>query len=357
MLLTGFDSKFLNTLYVDKNLKYHGLIQAFSRTNRILNDTKPYGNILDFRKQQNSVDEAIALFSGADTSKAKEIWLVDAAPVVIGKYEKAIAHLNKFMQSRGLECKPEEVNNLKGDAARAEFINHFKEVQRLKTQLDQYTDLTPADKQIIEKLLPEEELRSFKGAYLETAKRLKEKQDREGDNANPEVQELDFEFVLFSSAVVDYDYIMELIANYTQNKPSKQKMTKEQLINLLSSSANVMEERDDIVDYINSLEMGKGLSEKQIREGYEDFKEEKHNKELAAIAEKNGLKTAALKSFVESIMSRMIFDAEQLNDLLAPLDLGWKDRAKKEQALMADLIPQLKKLAQGREISGLNAYE
>ena len=357
MLLTGFDSKFLNTLYVDKNLKYHGLIQAFSRTNRILNDTKPYGNILDFRKQQNAVDEAIALFSGADTSKAKEIWLVDAAPVVIGKYEKAIAHLNKFMQSRGLECKPEEVNNLKGDAARAEFINHFKEVQRLKTQLDQYTDLTPADKQIIEKLLPEEELRSFKGAYLETAKRLKDKQDREGDNANPEVQELDFEFVLFSSAVVDYDYIMELIANYTQNKASKQKMTKEQLINLLSSSANVMEERDDIVDYINSLEMGKGLSEQQIREGYEDFKEEKHNKELAAIAEKNGLKTGALKTFVDSIMSRMIFDAEQLNGLLAPLDLGWKDRAKKEQALMADLIPQLKKLAQGREISGLNAYE
>jgi type I restriction enzyme R subunit len=357
MLLTGFDSKFLNTLYVDKNLKYHGLIQAFSRTNRILNDTKPYGNILDFRKQQNAVDEAIALFSGADTGKAKEIWLVDAAPVVIGKYEKAIARFNKFMQSRGLECKPEEVNNLKGDAARAEFINHFKEVQRLKTQLDQYTDLTPADKQIIENLLPQEDLRSFKGAYLETAKRLKDKQDRDGENAEPVVQELDFEFVLFSSAVVDYDYIMELIAKYTQNKPSKQKMTKEQLINLLSSSANVMEERDDIVDYINSLEMGKGLSEQQIREGYEDFKEEKHNKELAAIAEKNGLKTAALKSFVDGIMSRMIFDAEELNDLLAPLELGWKDRAKKEQELMTDLIPQLKKLAQGREISGLNAYE
>jgi type I restriction enzyme R subunit len=59
MLLTGFDSKYLNTLYVDKNLKYHGLIQAFSRTNRVLNDTKPYGNILDFRQQQDAVDAAI----------------------------------------------------------------------------------------------------------------------------------------------------------------------------------------------------------------------------------------------------------------------------------------------------------
>jgi len=69
MLLTGFDSKYLNTLYVDKNLKHHGLIQAFSRTNRVLNGTKPYGNILDFRQQQDAVDAAIALFSGERVEK------------------------------------------------------------------------------------------------------------------------------------------------------------------------------------------------------------------------------------------------------------------------------------------------
>ena len=71
---------YLNTLYVDKNLKYHGLIQALSRTNRILNDTKPYGNILDFRSQQDAVNKAITLFSGEDSSRAKEIWMVDPAP-------------------------------------------------------------------------------------------------------------------------------------------------------------------------------------------------------------------------------------------------------------------------------------
>jgi len=75
MLLTGFDSKYLNTLYVDKNLRHHSLIQAFSRTNRVLNDTKPYGNILDFKQQTREVDEAIALFSGQDINKAKEICL------------------------------------------------------------------------------------------------------------------------------------------------------------------------------------------------------------------------------------------------------------------------------------------
>lgn len=357
MLLTGFDSKYLNTLYVDKNLKYHGLIQAFSRTNRILNKNKPHGSILDFRGQQMAVDEAIALFSGEDTGKAKEIWLVDPAPVVISKYEKAVAALSSFMQARGLACKPEEVNNLKGDIARAEFINHFKEVQRLKTQLDQYTDLSTDNKDKIEQLLPEESLRSFKSAYLETAQRLKEKQTKAGDAAEPAVQQLDFELVLFASAIVDYDYIMGLIAKFTQNKPSKQKMTREQLINLLSSSANLLDERDDIVAYINSLEEGKGRSVTEIQEGYQNFKEEKSAAALAAVAQKYGLETAALQSFVDSIMSRMIFDGEKLNDLLAPLELGWKDRTKKELALMEDLLPMLKKLAQGQEIAGLAAYE
>jgi len=357
MLLTGFDSKYLNTLYVDKNLKHHGLIQAFSRTNRILNDSKPYGNVLDFRGQQTAVDEAIALFSGEDSSKAKEIWLVDPAPKVIDKYEKAVTALNSFMQASGLEPKPQAVNNLKGDVARAEFINHFKEVQRLKTQLDQYTDLSTDNKGIIEQLLPDEQLRSFRGAYLETAKRLKDKQTKEADKADPKLQQLDFELVLFASAVVDYDYIMALIARFTQKGPAKQKMTREQLINLLGSSANLMDERDDIVAYINSLETGKSLSEKEIRDGYQNFKEEKANKELAAIAKKHGLQTAALKSFTEAIISRMIFDGEQLNDLLAPLELGWKDRTKIELALMEDLTALLKKMAQGREISGLSAYE
>lgn len=129
MLLTGFDSKYLNTLYVDKNLRYHGLIQAFSRTNRVLNDTKPYGNILDFRSQQEAVNTAIALFSGEDNGKAKEIWLVDPAPVVIDKFQKAVEALGVFMQEQNLVNEPQEVYNLKGDAARIAFVKNFKEVQ------------------------------------------------------------------------------------------------------------------------------------------------------------------------------------------------------------------------------------
>lgn len=358
MLLTGFDSKFLNTLYVDKNLKHHGLIQAFSRTNRVLNATKPYGNILDFRQQQGAVDAAIALFSGeAAAEKAREIWLVDKAPVVIQKLETAVQKLDTFMKSQGLDCAPDAVPNLKGDAARAAFIEHFKEVQRLKTQLDQYTDLTPENAATIEQILPRDNLLGFRGAYLETAQRLRALQSKEADKPTPEADQLDFEFVLFASAVIDYDYIMGLIACYSEATPGKQKMSREELIGLIQSDAKFMDEREDIAAYIATLKAGEGLSEKAIRDGYSHFKAEKNAAELAGIAGKHGLATEALQGFVDTILQRMIFDGEVLTDLMEPLSLNWKARRVKELDLMADLMPVLLKRAGGREISGLSAYE
>ncbi|MCG3114996.1 MAG: type I restriction endonuclease subunit R [Candidatus Manganitrophus sp. SA1] len=355
MLLTGFDSKYLNTLYVDKNLKHHGLIQAFSRTNRILNDSKPWGNVLDFRYQESDVDDAIKLFSGAAIDKAREIWLVDAAPKVVEKFQKAVDQLQTFMQSKGLDCEPAQVVNLKGDTAKAEFINHFKEVQKLKTQLEQYTDLDEQSKQTIETKLPTDTLRSFKAVYLDTALELKRKQGR-GDAADPEVQQLEFDLVLFASALIDYDYIMALIAKSTQ-KGGKQKMTRAQLIEFIGSHSNLEEDREDIISYINSLKTGEVKSTKEISDDFQAFKAQQAAEKLGRIAAKHGLPTAALQAFVDVIIGRMIFDGEQLTDLLAPRQLNWKARREAELALMADLVPYLQKLTSGREISGLNAYE
>ena len=362
MLLTGFDSKYLNTLYVDKNLKHHGLIQAFSRTNRVLNGSKPYGNILDFRSQKDAVDSAIALFSGEkNEEKAREIWLVDKAPVVIGKLQDAVQKLEDFMQTQGLPCTPEAVHQLKGDDARAAFIKAFKDVQRLKTQLDQYTDLTPDNVAAIEQVFPKETQQGFKGVYLETAQRLKTQQGQtssgDDDITTDEVDQLDFEFVLFASAVIDYDYIVGLMSRFSSQAPGTQKMSREELIGLISADAKFMNERDDIAAYIATLKVGEGLSETAIRDGYARFKKQKDSAELSAMAAQHGLAPAALQAFVDSILQRMILDADALTDLMAPLDLGWKARAQAETALMKELAPLLTKRAQGREISGLSAYE
>ena len=360
MLLTGFDAAYLNTLYVDKNLKHHGLIQAFSRTNRILNATKPFGNILDFRQQQDNVDTAVALFSGAQADRAKEIWLVEKASVVIDHFRQAIADLDKFMQSQGLEARPDQVNNLKGDVARVQFIKRFKEVQRLQTQLDQYTDLTDEQQVEIKQTLPKDDLRAFRGAYLEIAERLKKlppKPGRRGKTAPSPVEQIDFEFVLFASSVIDYDYIMRLMTNFSGQDPKKMKISREQLVGLIQSDAKFSGVREEITEYVYSLKEGEGLDEAEIRSGYEQFIAEKQAKEIVSLAQTHGLVTESLTAFVDTILQRKIFDGEQLTELMEPLDLGWRERRERELALMAELVPLLNKRAEGRDISGLNAYE
>lgn len=367
MLLTGFDSKYLNTLYVDKNLKYHSLVQAFSRTNRILNDTKPYGNILDFRGQQAAVDEAIALFSGeTDGEKARQVWLVEPASAIKAKFYEAIKNLRNFMNQFDLAFDASEVANLKGDDAKAGFINYFKEVQRYKTQLDQYTDLMPADgnanpmgvaEDAEEYGFSDNDMRAFRGAYLDLAKQLKTKREKKNDTSvSPAIEDLDFEFVLFASALIDYDYIMELITRYVG---APKKMTKEQLVHLICSNSNLLDEREDIIDYIDDLDAKgvNGKTTKEIEQGYEHFKKDKFTKAIVSIAEKHNLNKDAVQSFVNEIVDKCIFDGEKLYDLIAPLELGWKDRARKEEELMKDMIPLLKRMVNGQKISGLSAYE
>ena len=238
-------------------------------------------------------------------------------------------------------------------------------MQRLKTQLDQYTDLvevedekdpTCAAEQQPQYGFTEDDLRAFRGAYLDLARELKTRREKSSAIVPDEVEDLDFEFVLFASALIDYDYIMELISRY-MGQPAKWRMTKEELVNLIRSSANLLDDREDIIAYIDSLDGVNGKTEDEIRNGYEDFKTEKYAKELKAIAEKHDLSVASLQTFVNDIVDRKIFNGEKLNDLLEPLELGWRDRTRKETELMNDLVPLLKRLVPGQEISGLKAYE
>ncbi|ACB74376.1 type I restriction endonuclease subunit R [Opitutus terrae] len=359
MLLTGFDSKYLNTLYVDKTLKHHGLIQAFSRTNRIINATKPHGHVLDFRQQESAVNEAIFLFSGLKTKEAaREIWLVESAPEVVKSFTAAVGKLTDFMRSQELQPVAADVPKLSGDEARATFIERFRDVQRLKTQLDQYTDLSPELRTDVERILPKDDLTAFRGAYLETARDLKARQGREDDTVSPIVEALDFEFVLFASADIDYDYIMGLCARFTQQQPKEPlKLNREQLIGIIAADAKFVDEREIITDFVHTLEPGQRLDEKEVAVAYRRFRENFHAAALAKVADKHRLPTERLQAFVDTILQRLVFDGEQLTELLAPLGLNWKARRVAELALMEDLVPLLKQRAAGRDISGLNAYE
>ncbi len=357
MLLTGFDAKYLNTLYVDKNLKHHGLIQAFSRTNRILNGSKPFGNIVDFRQLRESVDEAITLFSGESLEQSREIWLVEKPDVLIRKFENAFSKFDEFMQSQALETKPDQINNLKGDHNRVQFIQKFKDVQRIKNQLDQYTDITNEQQLQLQSIISDQELMRFRCAYLETVKRLRDTSTNGTETVNPESKELDAELVLFASNLIDYDYIMKLISKYSNQSPSKQKITKDQLIMLIQSDAKSLNEYDDITEYVKSLKEGQSFNETQVRDDYEKFKIQKQTIQISDIAKTHGLTNESLSTFVDTIITHRILDGEHLTELMTQLELSWYERHRREESLMAALIPILKKCTRGQEISGLSAYE
>jgi type I restriction enzyme R subunit len=153
---------------------------------------------------------------------------------------------------------------------------------------------------------------------------------------------------------------MKLIAEFSAKgagAAGKQSMTREQLIGLIASDSKFMDDRTEITEYVRGLKAGEGLSQQAIETGYQAFKDKKSAAELANLAASHGLPVDALQSFVETVLVRKIFDGQQLTDLLAPLDLGWKARTQKELALMSDLVPLLKKRAAGRDIAGLKAYE
>ena len=357
MMLTGFDSKFLNTLYVDKDLKWHGLIQAFSRTNRILDGTKPYGNVVCYRHLEKAMDDAMVRFSGFDPDKGKEYWLVEPAPKVVENYQKAVRQLQTVMNGMGLECAPDEVINIPNGENAASFIDAFKEVQRQALRIGQYVDLPEELQATVEQTMPEDTLQQFRTAYLDLARRNREPKPPtsggtpEGDNGG-----IDFELSLFSSAVVDYDYIMHLLARYTDTHTERVKLTKEQLLEVLSSSVEMMNEREYLSAFIEEeVKKGSGMSEAEIRERYQAYKDNRFNQQIKAIAAEFGIDAEELEAFVDEAVKLRRIDEETLRQMLAHID-GWKQRKSAREGLLASLAPMLDLLSGGNTIEGLGAY-
>lgn len=358
MMLTGFDSKFLNTLYVAKDLKWHGLIQAFSRTNRILDGTKPYGNIICYRNLEHAMEEAMVLFSGYDREKGKEYWLVEPAEKVVEKYKQAITQLQTVMNGMGLECSPSEVVNIPEGENTNNFIEAFKDVQRLALRLDQYVDMPEELTDMVAEAMPEDTLQQFRTAYIDLARRSQTNSEAitTEEEETREKEEPDFELSLFSSALVDYDYIMRLLSKYTDTHVERVKITKEQLLEILSGSVDLMDERDYLKAFIEEeLKKGSGMSEQEIRDRYKEFKDKRFNLRITALAEEYGIETTALENFVSETVKLRRIDENTLRELLSHID-GWKQRKAAKENLLGRLAPLFSLLTGGNTIEGLNAY-
>ncbi len=168
MFLTGFDSPTLNTLYVDKNLRYHGLIQAFSRTNRILNELKSQGNIVAFRNLKSATDEAITLFSNKD---AIEVIIMKPYEDYKAKFDEAFEHLISLTPTT------DSVDDLETEDDELEFIKAFRDLMRIKNILTAFSDFKWADLKMTEQLFED-----FKSKYLDLYDKVKSNNQKENYN-------------------------------------------------------------------------------------------------------------------------------------------------------------------------------
>lgn len=206
MFLTGFDSKYLNTLYVDKNLKYHGLIQAYSRTNRILNVNKPHGNIVCFRNLKKRTDEAIKLFSDENAIET----------VLMKSYSEYVVILNKYLETlKELASSSEKVDNLETEDNKLAFIETFKNILRVMNKLETFSNFDFKDFDITQ-----DDFESYKSKYIDMYDTLVGSRVKGDRGKTSVIDEIDFELELLAKDTVDVSYIISLIKNLDNREKS-----------------------------------------------------------------------------------------------------------------------------------------
>lgn len=194
MFLTGFDSPRLNTLYIDKNLRYHGLIQAYSRTNRLLNSDKPHGNIVSFRNLKEATDKALALYGDEN---AKEVVFKKPYEEQKKEFEEKLALL------RDRAATVEAVDDLRGEEERGEFVKAFRDLLRVKSSLETFAEFSFGDLSI-----SEQEFYDYQSKYLDIHAETKSG----GSDKESILDQIDFELELTHRDIVNFDYIIQLIA-------------------------------------------------------------------------------------------------------------------------------------------------
>ena len=239
MFLTGFDSPTLNTLYVDKNLRHHGLIQAYSRTNRILNEQKSQGNIVAFRNLKSRTDEAITLFSNKE---AIEVIIMKPYEDYIAKFDEAFEYLIALTPTT------DSVNDLETEDDELEFIKAFRDLMRIKNILAAFSDFKWEDLQ-----MTEQQFEDFKSKYLDLYDKVRNEHQKEKISI---LEDVDFELELIHRDEINVAYIIQLLIKLKSvrvNGSSLQQDTtkaEQEIFNLLSTEATLRSKRELIERFI-----------------------------------------------------------------------------------------------------------
>ena len=309
MFLTGFDAKPLNTLYLDKNLQWHGLIQAYSRTNRVYKKTKTCGNIVTYRNLKKRQDEALALFSGNGDSNA----------CIRGNYEDYLRDWTRYVNAlRSIAKTPYDAAKIVSESVKKAFVEAFRDVMKTLKQMELFTIFKWSD---LAKDLTCDEYEAYEGVYKNIRNSAKGTDEPEGSG----LADIDFETELIGTDTVNFDYIMGLLTVIRSVQPVSKRM--EMLDKLLTD----YEDGDDEV-----LKIQKELLKKFVTERLNDLPEGLDEDEMrsAFYAYKKGLEKEEVKEFAldvgveERVIEGILAECVRSGEALMSACCGIKDYVK-----------------------------
>ncbi|WP_314914487.1 type I restriction endonuclease subunit R [Acinetobacter harbinensis] len=299
MFLTGFDSKPLNTLYVDKNLKYHGLIQAFSRTNRVYNDKKPFGNIICFRNLKRATDEALALFSNKETTK---IVLVPSYAEIEQDYQAAVSKLFALTPDY------QSVDDLVTEEQQLEFIKAFREVMRYNAQLQTFIEYDQDQTQ-----LDKQHFANFASKYADLCRAVRKTTKKEKVSV---LDDVDFQLDLLHSDRINVGYIINLLQLVvdTDSEDKRQKY-QAQIYDLISSDISLHDKQELIQKFINE-NMPKMMSGQSVKDAFAEYWDIEKEQAYQHLCQQENLKPEAMKEVLDHYQyTQRLPRKEELKDL------------------------------------------
>ena len=303
MFLTGFDSPSLNTLYVDKNLRYHGLIQAYSRTNRILNELKSQGNIVVFRNLKNATDEAITLFSNKDAIEE----------IIMKPYDEYVKSFNDaFINLLQITPTVNSVDNLITEEDELKFVIAFRDLMRIKNVLTSFSDFKWSDLS-----MTEQQFEDYKSKYLDLHDKVK------SDHAKEKVsilEDVDFELELIHRDEINVAYIIRLLIKLKANQKKDADQIEKEIFNLLNTEMQLRSKKELIERFIRE-NMPVILDTDDIPQEFEKFWMVEQEKAFLKMVEEEKLSKEKTQTLIEHYLYS---EQEPMRDDILELLVGEK---------------------------------
>lgn len=375
MFLTGFDAPTLNTLFVDKNLRYHGLMQAFSRTNRIYDATKTFGNIVTFRNLETATIDAITLFGDKNTKnvvleKSYKEYLEGFTDIATGEARRGYIEVVKELSEKF--SKPDEIKTEKDKKEFAKLFGEYLRVENILQNYDEFTKLKAFqtidtnDKQAIEtfkethfasdeeiaamlqvKTLPERAVQDYRSIYNDIREWLRrQKQSEETEESTIDWDDIVFEIDLLKSQEINLDYILELI--FENNKKTKDKAALiEEIRRVIRASIGNRAKESLVVDFINATDLETIQDKASIIEAFFTYAQEKQKDEAAELIAQENLNEEAAKRYITVSLKREFAseNGTELNAILpkmSPLNPQYLTKKQSVYQKIASFIEKFK---------------